>query len=123
MGQRQVHDAALGHDHLVRHSVEEVAARAVAAGDAVDAGRDFDLRKAATVGFRGVGGAGGDVLHADDRPFVDGVGITGRVHGVHRQQLQAVRPRTLVVLDAGRDEQGQTYERNPFHSLIRQVSP
>ena len=123
MRQPQVHDAPLRDHHLVRRAVEEVFPGSVAAGDAVDARRYLDLRKAATVGPDQVCGPGGNLLDADDRAFVDGMGIAVRIDSVHRKQLQGVRPGTLVFLGAGREQDGQTYEQEPFHSLIRQVRP
>ena len=123
MRQPQVHDAPLRDHHLVRRAVEEVFPGSVAAGDAVDARRNFGLRKAAAVGLGQVRRSGGDFLDADDRTLMDRMGITVRIDGVHRQQLQGVRPGTLVFLDTGHGEQGQSYEQQPFHSLIRQVSP
>ena len=123
MGQQQVHDAPLRDHDLVRRAVEEVLARSVAAGDAVDARGNLDFGEAAPVGLGQVGRAGGDFLDANDGPFVDGMGIADGIDGIHRQQLQGVRPRTLVVLDTGRCKQRRHDEKNPFHSLIRQVSP
>ena len=83
MRQPQVHDAPLRDHHLVRRAVEEVFPRSVAAGNAVDARRNLDFRKAAAVGPGQVRGAGGNLLNADDRAFVDGIGIAVRIDGVH----------------------------------------
>ena len=108
MGQPQVHDPPLRDHHLVRRTVEEVLSGAVAAGNAIDTRRHRNLREAAAVRLRQIRGAGGDFLDADDRSLMDRMGIAVRVNGVHRQQLQGVRPGTLVVLDAGRHKQGQS---------------
>ena len=123
MGQQEVHDAPLRDHDLVRRSVEEILAGTVAAGDAVDARGNLGFREAAPVCPGKVGRAGRNFLDADDGPFVDRMGVACGIDGVHRQQLQGVRPGTLIILDTGRCKKGQPYEKHPFHSLIRQVSP
>ena len=125
MRQDEVHDAPLRDHDLVRRAVEQVLAHPVAAGNAVDAGRNMNLRQAAFVCLGLVDSAGRHFLDADDGAFMDGVGVTCGIDGVHRQPLQPFRPGTLVVLDVtghGK-KKGESYENQSFHSLIRQVSP
>jgi hypothetical protein len=51
MRQDEVYDAALRDHDLVRRAVEQVLAHPVAAGNAVDAGRNVNLRQTALVGL------------------------------------------------------------------------